>query len=430
MKTNFINALSLYQIISILLIFLALLSFFLGFHFEENSAGAGGHSGDFIHIYNNLKIFLNNDLITAVADPDYFDSRPPTSYILQNLLNPFVEDKLSYRKSVFFISLIIPILFYFCLKKKFKNTENLILILLSSTILLSPYFRTTAFWGLQENYGFLFLLLTFLSMSFLKDIDNEFVIKDYIKILTITFVSSACFYFDQKLIIIPAICFFEIILSKKKIKFKIFSIICYLIFSLPYIYFMKIWGSLIPLPEARSDGIYLEHLGYASTIIAFYLLPLLFFKEIKLNLLIKNFFLNKKNYLFILPFILYLSFLMISFEFSEKSPQGNGYIHKISFLIFDDLLYRSIFIYLSFFISWIIILISFDKKVIGYFVLIYFFILSIIMWPMYQEYFDPVIIILAFTFLNLKIYPKYVNSIILFIYLSVFLISANIYYLL
>ena len=157
------------------------------------------------------------------------------------------------------------------------------------------------------------------------------------------------------------------------------------------------------------------------------MLPLHFFKEIKL---IKNFFLNKKSYLLILPFILYLFFLLTSFEFSEKLSQGNGYIHKISFLIFDDSLYRSIFVYLSFFISWIIILISLDKKVTEYFVLIYFFILSIIMWPMYQEYFDPVIIVLAFTFFNLKIYPKYLNSIILYIYLSIFLISANIYYLL
>ena len=75
-------------------------------------------------------------------------------------------------------------------------------------------------------------------------------------------------------------------------------------------------------------------------------------------------------------------------------------------------------------------IISLDNKVTEYFVLIYFFTLSIIMWPMYQEYFDPVIIVLAFTFFNLKIYPKYLNSIILYIYLSIFLISANIYYLL
>ena len=432
MKINYINRFNFFQAVSILLIFLAFLSFFLGFYFDENSAGAGGPLGDFAHIYNNFNIFLNNDLKTAIAHPDYVDNRPPTSYILHNLLNPFAEDKLNYRRSVFLISLTIPILFYFSLKKNFKDTENVILILISSTILLSPYFRTTAFWGLQENYAFFFLFLTFISMSFLKENNNELSIKDYVQIIIITFLSSACFYFDQKLIIIPSICFFKIILSKNKIKLKFFTIICYFIFSLPYIYFMKVWGSLIPVPEARPDGLYIDHLGYASTIIAFYLLPLLFFKEIKLNLLIKNFFLNKKSYLLILPFILYLFFLLSSFEFSEKLSQGNGYgyIHKVSFLIFDDLLYRSIFVCLSFFISWIIILISLDKKVTEYFVLIYFFILSIIMWPMYQEYFDPVIIVLAFTFFNLKIYPKYLNSIILYIYLSIFLISANIYYLL
>ena len=74
---------------------------------------------------------------TAITHPDYADNRPPTSYILHNLLNPIAEDKLNYRRSVFLISLTIPILFYFSLKKNFKDTENVILILISSTILLS-----------------------------------------------------------------------------------------------------------------------------------------------------------------------------------------------------------------------------------------------------------------------------------------------------
>ena len=72
---------------------------------------------------------------------------------------------------------------------------------------------------------------------------------------------------------------------------------------------------------------------------------------------------------------------------------------------------------------------DFDKKIKEYFILGYFFLLSIIIWPMFQEYFDPLIIILAFTFFSTKISPNYKNSIILFIYLSVFLVSANVYYL-
>ena len=153
------------------------------------------------------------------------------------------------------------------------------------------------------------------------------------------------------------------------------------------------------------------------------------FKGEKLILLTKNLFLDKKNYLFIIFFFLYLIYLAIFADFTEESLQGNGFVHKISILIFKDYFYRSIFIYFSFFISWLIILIYFDKKIKEYFILGYFFLLSIIIWPMYQEYFDPLIIILAFTFFSTKISPNYKNSIILFIYLSVLLVSANVYYL-
>ena len=225
-----------------------------------------------------LEFFLKQDLATSLANPEYHDSRPPTSYILHEALNPFVEDKINFRRSVFFISLLVPILFYFCLKQKFNNKENLLLILLSSVVFLSPYFRTSAFWGLQENYGLIFLLLTFLSTRFLNEDNNQFAYIKYIKLFTITFLSSACIYFDQKLIIIPTICFFEIISSKQLIKFKIFSTFCYFIFSLPYIYLITIWGSLIPSNPASSrnflEVFYFDHLGYASTMIAFYLLPL------------------------------------------------------------------------------------------------------------------------------------------------------------
>ena len=424
-----------YNILPFILIFFSLSSFFLGFYLDENSAGGGSYLGDWTIAWPNLQLVLNNDILTAIDHEDYYSNRTPLLYILHKIFNPFAASEVGYRRSVFFISLAAPALFYFCLKQKFKNEENLLLILISSTIFLSPYFRTSAYWGLQENYGFIFLLLTFLSIIFLNKKNNQFTFKIYIQLLIVTFFSSACIYFDQKLIIIPIICFFKIILSNKLMKFKIFSIFCYFIFSLPYIYLIKVWGSLIPTLAAATrsysfeDGIYLDHLGYALTIIAFYLLPLLTFKGEKLILLTKNLFLDKKNYLFIIFFFLYLIYLAIFADFTEESLQGNGFVHKISILIFKDYFYRSIFIYFSFFISWLIILIYFDKKIKEYFILGYFFLLSIIIWPMYQEYFDPLIIILAFTFFSTKISPNYKNSIILFIYLSVLLVSANVYYL-
>jgi len=383
------NQLSFYKYTSVTLIILVILSFFLGFYLDESSFGAAGYNGDFEHIYSNLEFFLKHDLTTSLANPYYHDSRPPTSYILHETLNPFADDKINFRRSVFFISLLVPILFYLCLKQKFNKEANLLLILLSSTVFLSPYFRTSAFWGLQENYGLIFLLLTFLSTRFLNEKNNQFIHKEYIKLFTITFLSSACIYFDQKLLIIPIICFLKIISSKKLIKFKIFSVFCYSIFSLPYIYLMTIWGSLIPsnptIDRKFGEVLFLDHLGYASTMIAFYLLPLLFFKREKIILLIKNLFIDKKNHLLILSFFLYLTCLIVFFDSEKESLLGNGFIHKISILMFKNQLYETIFVYFSFFVSWLIILIYFNKDFKEYLILGYLLFLPIFIWPIFKN---------------------------------------------
>ena len=416
MRTN-----NLYRLTSIFLITIAILSYFFGFYMNENSAGAGSYEGDFKQIWNNIQIFLANDLVTSIQHPSYDDSRAPTAYIFHEIFNPFIKSEISFRRCVFVISTSLPILLYFCLRKKFKNEEGLILMLISSTLFLSPYFRTTAYWGLEENYGLIFLLLTYLAADFLDKENNEFQFKEYVKLIIVILLSSLCFYFDQKLIIIPIICFF-----------KIFSIFCYFLFSLPYIYFIMLWGTLIPTSAsvARNVGnkLFLDHLGFALTIIAFYLLPILLFKGEKLITLIRNLFSNKKNYFLSIFFIFYLIYLISSYGLSQDYFQGKGIIFKASLILFEDHYYGSIFIYISFLISWLIVLIYFDKVLKDFYILGYFLILSVILHPIYQEYFDPLILILAFTFFSTKIYVNYKNSIILYLYLSILLISANVYY--
>ena len=428
------NQINFYKFTSVVLIIFAIFSFFSGFYLDEIASGAAGYEGDFKHVFANLEFFLKNDLMTSISNPEYHDSRPPTPYILHELLNPFAGDKVGFRKTVFFISLLAPLLFYLCLRQKFEREENLLLILIASTIFLSPFFRMSSFWGTQENYGLIFLLLTFLFLGFFGRKNEESSYKEYINLFAITFFSSLCIYFDQKLVIIPIICFLKIILSKKTIKAKTFSILCYFIFSLPYIYLMMIWGSIIPSDPTSSrqlgKTLYLDHFGYASTMIAFYLFPILLFKGKKLLLLVKNLFLDKKNYLLIILFFIYLVYLTLFFKPNPDLDLflGKGFIHKISFLLFGDYLYRSIFIYFSFLVSWLIIMIYCDKNYREYFVVGYFSLLSIIIWPIFQEYFDPLILILVFTFFNTKIYPNYKNSIALFVYLLIFLLSTNVYY--
>ena len=112
-----------------------------------------------------------------------------------------------------------------------------------------------------------------------------------------------------------------------------------------------------------------------------------------------------------------------------ENSLGKGFVHKLSFILFkDNIISREIFIYFSFLISWIIILIFIDKNLKDSMILLYFFLISIVTFPLVQEYFDPLIFVMILLFFNSKLFISYKNAIILFFYLSIFLVSSNIYY--
>lgn len=424
-----------YKILSIILIFLSIFSFFLGFYLNENSAGAGTYGGDWDIGWKNIQVILNNDLNAALSHPDYRTNRTPLIYLLHKIFNPFAYTEVGYRTSSFVISLVGPLLFYFCLRQKFRMEDGLLLSLIASIIFLSPYYRTSAYWAFEENYGVITLLLTYLFLNYFLKNQNQNGYKIYFQLFLLTFFSSLCIYFDQKLLIIPIICFLKIITSEKLIKLKIFSIFSYLILSLPYIYLILLWGGITRPGQVKlGSELHLDHLGYTATMIAFYLLPFLLFKEKNLISLIKDFFLKKENYLLIFLFFVYILYLLIFYNLPEKNifsdipSTGKGFIHKSSIIFFGDSIMRKIFVYFSFVISWVIILIFINRNLKDSLILFYFFILFLFISPIFQEYFDPLIFLMLFTFFNSKLFFNYKNSAILFLYFSIFLISTNVYY--
>ena len=124
----------------LLLSLFILLSYFIGFYLNENSAGAGTANGDFTLIWENLQLY-NNGILKNLDSPLYSDSRTPLAYILHVLFNPFIDSKYQFRLSVLFISLLCPIFFYFSLKIKYKNINQYVAIFISSLILLTPSLR-------------------------------------------------------------------------------------------------------------------------------------------------------------------------------------------------------------------------------------------------------------------------------------------------
>ena len=164
-----------------------------------------------------------------------------------------------------------------------------------------------------------------------------------------------------------------------------------------------------------------------STIIAFYLVPITFFKKDILNDL-KSFLFNKLNIFLIILFILYLGYLINFFNFENQEILGKGIVHKLSLVVFDDNLYRKIFTFFAFIISWFFVLFFLNINLINRVVLIYFILFSFISYPVLQEYFDPLIVLMIFTYFKGSITINRSGSYFLFFYLFLLLVGSDIYY--
>ena len=419
----------------ILITSLIFISFCLGFYLDENAAGSGGINGDIYHIWRNQETFNNYSLrealnFTAVYDVSHYQSsKMPMSYILNKLFNPFSNNVENFRRSVFFISSVAPFFLYLTLNQKYSGSNKYYITLISSFLFLSPYFRTSGFWALEENYGIISVILSYYFFS--KLMNGNLNQKNQItQIFLLTLFSSLCIYFDQKLLVIPIICFFSIILSKKTFILKFSTFIFYFIFSVPCFYIIYLWGGVLPVSDAthRNVGeIHWPHIAFSITIIAFYLLPLIFIKEEKIKLSVKDFFKSRFNLLALTIFFFFIIYL-IFFNQLILPLLGGGIAVKITLLLFDSLILQKIFFICLCFFSFLIILIFLQNNLHDFLVIFYFIILSIIITPFYQEYLDPLIILLALTFFKTRLIINFKNALVILGYYFILLLANNIYY--
>ncbi len=410
---------------------LIVIYFFYGFYINENSAGGGGYNGDLSAVFKNLQLFVNNNFIESIKLTKnnylYYTNRPPLLYILHSWLNPYSNNLELFRLIVFFISVLTLFLFYFSLKIKFKNVNNFFLIFVASLLLLSPYFRTSSYWGLEENYAFISLLVSFILLNFF------FSKKNYYYLCLCVFFSSLCVYFDQKFLIIPLICLFLLIFSKIHIKYKIFSILLYFLFSLPFIYLIKLWGNITPVGNMEiyklSNRLYFHHICFITNILGFYLFPFFFFfNKNRLKKLLADIYKKKINH-FILCIALF--YLIIFFFFLDISPSfsfGGGYSYKVGVFFSTNIFFQKFLISIIFIFSFLIILIFANDNLINALFIIFFLLLSIFINPLLHEYLDPLILVFFLTFSKTKMIFSIRNVLLFFSYFLIILQSAKIYH--
>ena len=404
---------------------LVYLSFFLGYLLKENSAGGGFI--DFKHISNNILLFKDNNFF-EIDWTKYESTSLPIYYLIIKTLNIFDFFKIGLFN--LFISLLTVLIFFRSLiniiQRYNLKIDNTVLFAISSLPLLSPYFRTSTFWMLEENIGYLFMLLSIFFWT--KQ-------KTYLNIFFCIIFSSLAFYSRQTYAFVSIIMFFSFIDFKKLFTFKnIFIVHSFLILLFPSLYFFKEWGGLVPPGATITRPIEFKFINLLIifSICLFYLIPFLVLENKKK---IRNFFFENKYAIFLsLIFFYFIFFDKINTEdVYYKFKLGGGLIYKINFHL--NLLIKSFFIQkiIFIFISWVgflsilfYFLRSFNLKI---FFLVFIIILSnanII----FQEYFDPMIFFLVIILYKIKdLSCNFINLyFLIFCYNLTLLISSLIYY--
>lgn len=403
------------------LVTLIITSFILGFFFKENSSGGG--EIDYQSVINNFLLFkkfslneINWDLYQSTSLPIY--------YIITKYLIPMNNWNLYLSIFTFIASFITIILFYKALSLKLKNKYfDWGLFLIAIIPMLSPFFRTSAYWSLEENFGYLFFLLSILFYIISQDKKEFFVLA--------IFFGCCAFYARQNYAFISIILFlyyfnFQNFFTKKNI------IICILffLFLTPSLYFFYNWGGFDPLGGIRVK-FQKENIVVVLSNFFLYLLPFLIFYDFDQ---IKKIIKIRIN--IIISIILFLMIFFIFFFIGEisketlyyKNKLGGGMVYKIIFhnnLFITNFYIQKLLLILSGFIG-LLFIILFSLNNLNFF--IFSFITLIIfsnVSTVYQEYFDPLIFfsVLLFTdIIKSKNFNKY-RAILIFYFFSILLIA-------
>lgn len=413
--------------LKIFFLILIFLSYFIGFFLRENIAG--GAENDFLDFtWPAILAFKDSFYSTLLNYGKFGEGSLPLFHIINAYLNPFTQNQYLFQTSITLLSLLNLVFFYKIIKKKY-NLKKLDGLLFSSIFLILPFFRSSAFWGLTENLGWLFLLI---SIKHSIDYEEEKKRKNVFKILLVCIFSSLALYTRPYLIFFPL---FLIVNNfvKKDFYFLKNACIFYFFLSLPGLLLLYIWGGYfkvgteqtISLIDFHNPKFIFKNLIIFSSIFLFYFLPLeiiKIFKKYEVNRIV-----SIKYFLIIFIFLNIINYYNIV-DYLKIIELGGGAFLKINKFFFNKNLF--FFLLLSSLGAALIInyfIISIKNKILIFSLLIFCF-------PKYilQEYFEPLILIVMFCLLdshnNLKKIIREDKTVFIFVgYFILYLFSSYIY---
>ena len=377
----------------------------LGYLFNEDTLG--GAKPDFLYHFIIAEKFNNNFFQTyrEFGDINTATTRnSPVFWIIIGFLNKiFSIDTIRFLNT--FCSLLISFTLYKCLQLKFYNQKKIFLILLSSTIFLSPTIRSLSIWPYSLIWGLLlFTISIYYFLKFEKSIDKEtsFILSR--KLLLFLILSSYIYPSFG----IFCIYFYFHIYNRFGISKHLFFLLFYsLLLSMPAIYYIftkdiiKIFNDAQGLGISTSQAFNLSNkIMIISTMFLFFTLPIINWKET----LIKLRKANHKVFIFILIFS-FINIYFFNFSYIEGGSWGGGFFHKFSNFFFGN----NFIFYVIFILSTFIIYSILDKKWENYLLLVLLIAFNP-QYTIYNKYFDPLIYILFLNLFHLNLNKHFFNK--------------------
>ena len=118
----------------------------IGLYFNEVSAGSGGCIADFENTWAYVEVLKESIFVLPWGDNHYV-GHPPLHFIILSKIYILIDDKYLIRLIFCIISILMPLLFYVCLKINYPNVNKNNLLVLASLVFLFPSFRAGAIWG-------------------------------------------------------------------------------------------------------------------------------------------------------------------------------------------------------------------------------------------------------------------------------------------
>ena len=247
-------------------------SFLAGFLLGEDSIGSA-HFDFYKFHWPIIERFSTMSWGAAVAD--YPSATNPLLYVIVSLL-PFHGDQKIYHVITFVVALLTWPLLSWAYHRRYSSygIDWLWASFGASTILISPTFRSSAFWGVTDWLPFVFCAGTSLLLSRFQDSEaNKARAIGPFTLFALAAVSACAFYTRQYYAFLPVFAAWAVLTRTKTSPFLV--LIFFVVATLPELFLVYLWKGVNPPSLHQQFHPSLINLWKVGAIIGLFSLPII-----------------------------------------------------------------------------------------------------------------------------------------------------------